>query len=430
MTTRLYSTVEFNGVPGGGSVAVAHGIQIDNQAQIPDYALPPTNSSLRITAIDATNVTVQNDDAAPQSGAVWVGLLHTYLRAFGAEGTADLSTKPYIPAGAGGGGGGAIASPRTAFVFRPGGVQAENVYTVWADLVAAIATVEGPTVVFFDDSIVSPIVIPAGGPYDMTDVEWTSYRTSDAFASQVPINIAAGATFTNLLRFAGNINVTSQGAPAPVALSPGDLIVIRDNATVQSNNATPFFDGTGVGNGEAAIFSMDDVGQLGGGGVAVVDFPTAASTLVLSLGVQATVPEDALSVAAGAALLVTYRSTSAFINSAQAAMLGTLTDFELTVPRWSVQLRGAATPVAAAVGQLNQHDPSGGPIVVNLPAVSAFNKGNPVTIKNGTASVANPINITPAGADTIDGAAGVTALQTAFGSVTLVSDGVSNWIVT
>ena len=48
------------------------------------------------------------------------------------------------------------------FVFRPGGVQQDNVFTNWETLVDAMKTVEGRKILEFDDSLVSPCVIPRG----------------------------------------------------------------------------------------------------------------------------------------------------------------------------------------------------------------------------------------------------------------------------
>jgi hypothetical protein len=66
------------------------------------------------------------------------------------------------------------------------------------------------------------------------------------------------------------------------------------------------------------------------------------------------------------------------------------------------------------------------PVAVNLPAGVA---GQVFTIKDGLglASNPNPITITPAGADLIDGAA-TAIINTSFGSLTMVFDG-GQWIL-
>lgn len=320
---------------------------------------------------------------------------------------------------------GAIAAPRQCLVFQPGGVAGGNVYNDWDALVAALGNIAGPSCIFFDDELVSPIVIPAGGPYDMKDCTWTAKnRTSDDFASQIPVNIADGATFTDLLSFDGNLLVTSLGA-SPMALSPGDLVEIVNGATVQSNNAAAFFDGTGIGGGQAAIFKLDDVGTLGDGTNPVFAFPTAGSFCVLTLGNQAFVDADAIDVAAGATLQVVWRATSAVIAGTQTAFLGSLVRLNLAINRHRVRITDGATPVSAAVGDLIAADPTGGAIDVNLPAITQFNEGLEVVVKNNSAST-NNITVNPAGADTIDGAASA-VISTGRASLTFVSDGVGNW---
>jgi hypothetical protein len=66
------------------------------------------------------------------------------------------------------------------------------------------------------------------------------------------------------------------------------------------------------------------------------------------------------------------------------------------------------------------------PVAVNLPAGVL---GQVFTIKDGLGLASNPtsITITPAGADTIDGAANAT-INSPFGSLTLVFDG-TQWIL-
>ncbi len=88
-----------------------------------------------------------------------------------------------------------------------------------------------------------------------------------------------------------------------------------------------------------------------------------------------------------------------------------------------------ATPIAVSATTdevISVQVPGPVPVAVNLPAGVA---GQVFTIKDGLglASNPNPITITPAGADTIDGAAAAT-INTAYGSLTLVFDG-TQWIL-
>lgn len=88
-----------------------------------------------------------------------------------------------------------------------------------------------------------------------------------------------------------------------------------------------------------------------------------------------------------------------------------------------------ATPVtvsAATDGVISVQVPGPVPVAVNLPAGVL---GQEFTIKDGLglASNPNPITITPAGADVIDGAA-TAVISANFGSLTLVYDG-TQWIL-
>lgn len=69
--------------------------------------------------------------------------------------------------------------------------------------------------------------------------------------------------------------------------------------------------------------------------------------------------------------------------------------------------------------------------VVTLPAASAYPVAWPLTIadESGTVTASNTLVVTAAGSDTIDGAA-TSVVNSAYGFVQLVSDGVSKWTVT
>ena len=63
-----------------------------------------------------------------------------------------------------------------------------------------------------------------------------------------------------------------------------------------------------------------------------------------------------------------------------------------------------------------------------LPVITAANSGCKIEIKK-IAGGATAFSVTPAGADTIDGAGGDSLFVGALIAVTLKSDGVSNWMV-
>lgn len=81
----------------------------------------------------------------------------------------------------------------------------------------------------------------------------------------------------------------------------------------------------------------------------------------------------------------------------------------------------------AVAGELVQCNPSGGAFAVTLPAPNAANKGKSVCVKNVTASP-NLINVVCNGG-TVDANANF-PMTTSKQSITVVSDGVGNWMIT
>jgi hypothetical protein len=65
-------------------------------------------------------------------------------------------------------------APAITFVFRPGGIQRDNVYTDWSTLVGKLNSVEGRKILEFDDSLSSPCLVPTG-TWNMTDVMWAGF---------------------------------------------------------------------------------------------------------------------------------------------------------------------------------------------------------------------------------------------------------------
>lgn len=89
---------------------------------------------------------------------------------------------------------------------------------------------------------------------------------------------------------------------------------------------------------------------------------------------------------------------------------------------------GADGNAAINVNEVARVNTTGGPVSVTLPP--AFNnRGLSVIVKDvGGAAAVNVITVLPAGANTIDGG-GSAAVSIDRGSLTLVSDGVSEWMI-
>lgn len=104
--------------------------------------------------------------------------------------------------------------------------------------------------------------------------------------------------------------------------------------------------------------------------------------------------------------------------------------FPPTPPYETVTDVRTVTPSNAAIGEFVRLDPTAGAMVLQLPAAaegSALGGKRKIVVKNQSAS-ANNITITPAGADTVDGAANL-VVGAARSCTVLVSDGVSDWMV-
>lgn len=314
----------------------------------------------------------------------------------------------------------AIAQPRTSFVFRPGGVATENVYTTWPTLMTALGLVQGTKTILFDDSVSSPCTIPAGGPYGMEDTEWLALNGGPAVA----ITVSAGVSFTGLRRFRGNMDIACAAAGPVSDFVDGDQVFLSEGVNISSNAATPMFDGAAAPAASVVTFFMDNA-TLGAGGFGnpVIDWTVVGTTLSLSLGSGVTVNANTLGVAAGVTLTPIYRSTSPTISGTQVNVAGTVTPSNLTHPRYIPRSANMAT--GSAIGEIVRCDPSGAGFTVTLPLITVFNANQHLVVKNVTNS-ANVITIDGNGAQTVDGAANTT-IAAGFGSVTLVSDGVSNW---
>jgi hypothetical protein len=145
--------------------------------------------------------------------------------------------------------------PTVAFVFRPGGVPQDNVFTNWQQLVDAMKTVEGRKILEFDDSIVSPSPcvippVPPGTPsWDMKDVSWAGFGPRPGRVRPV-VDIVEGAKFTNFRMIGGQITIVNRATTTPpiADFTNGEQVQIglRDDAgNTELNN-----------QGEAPLFHI------------------------------------------------------------------------------------------------------------------------------------------------------------------------------
>jgi hypothetical protein len=182
---------------------------------------------------------------------------------------------------------------------------------------------------------------------------------------------------------------------------------------------------SGAGN---VVFYLDNESYLNSVGqpaVSVLD----TSTLLLFVGQQSHVVGGSIAAAVGTTVEYWIMSSSARVGP-QAAALGTFGGNNFSWDRHfpSQVWTDADSPVTALEQELVRIDASGGnPIVVDLPGIFEQNRGWEIIIKEVGNSALSSITLTPLGADTIDGAATFVLPAVALQSVTIVSDGVSNW---
>lgn len=105
MATRLNQVLSFTAVAAGGVVALAHEINVNGLAVVPDIVFRD-NGEFAIVSVTTSTVTVRNDGAGIASLNVWLLHQHTIDRAYGASQTTQLAPNPFVPAAGGGGGSG------------------------------------------------------------------------------------------------------------------------------------------------------------------------------------------------------------------------------------------------------------------------------------------------------------------------------------
>lgn len=466
MAQRLKNILRFVGLTPNTPTSLPHGLQTSLGLKLrPDLVALAPATGFTVSA-DDTNVTVTGNGTAVD---VYCEAWHTIERAFGDNITTSLVPQPFAIGGDGN---------NTAYgnlVFRPGGVADGNVYTDWAALVAAAQQIRGYKTIQFDDSIVSPCVIPAGA-WNMAECEWTGFLLG-ASPNTVQISLADGATFINLRKVGGDLTITNNNTlTAPVTIAPagGGFASIfefgagttGDYPSINNVGAAPFFDCSGLLVGQRFLIRMQ--GSISGSTPAVelgaspgnVSFALFDSARVHAGMVNGGVPGSSqigvFLVGSGAQFCrqPTFNGTISYGRPSGGAF-----DFAQTPwPRmWAFPASVDQAPTAPSAIAFTSATGLGmnaclrldtgaiaGPalpqplpiIRAAAPAVGSFaitpgvldSTGLIVIIKNEAG--VNNISVTPdlTTPDTIDGGAGPVVIPPG-GSRTFLSDGVSNWSI-
>lgn len=118
-----------------------------------------------------------------------------------------------------------VLAATSDFSFRPGatGTLPDNVFTDWNELMVAIGATQGIRVIYFDNSIQTP-VIPTG-TYDLTDV---TFAGSIQFTGTI-VDLAPGVTLLNLKYLRRSLILNQTGPTPSITLDTGDVLVADEN---------------------------------------------------------------------------------------------------------------------------------------------------------------------------------------------------------
>jgi hypothetical protein len=320
------------------------------------------------------------------------------------------------------------SAPVQSFVFRPGDPNPRgNVYTDWNALVAALATVEGYKLLEFDDSIISPIVIPPGGPYDMTGVVW-----SGTFDHVFVFLTIGNCTFTNLRHFQKLLDVTFTGTVAPAIddVGPTDLITFEIGVTLRNLGTVPFIRASGLGPGDFCALGFVSQAVWETGTAPIFDCPNAGTLFLTALFSAAIIGSDTISGVVGAAWVRQLFATGVILSADQSGYLGAVGDETQSITRAFPDQTLHVGPAGLTMGFLFRGDTTGGAFAFSLPPASSVYPGDTVIVKHVAGAAA--LTVTPDGADTIDGAAGAVVVPApALGARLMLARDVSgsaNWI--
>lgn len=175
---------------------------------------------------------------------------------------------------------------QSTFVFQPGGVASTNVFTSFTALYAALnvaapASANGtrsPTTIQFDDSFVSPAVIPPG-TYNLDSVTWDAVASDATASGGAAVSIPAGVSIVaGQMRMRGALQITVSQATDVVTVGAGeefnlwgsesiDLQCTAAGHLVNVNGAGAFgycfvTEGSLAGDGVHAVFNLGAAGGM------------------------------------------------------------------------------------------------------------------------------------------------------------------------
>jgi hypothetical protein len=322
-----------------------------------------------------------------------------------------------------------------SYKFKPGGGGVGPVeYQDWAALEAAKEAhrVDNPGssyIIEVDDTVVSPAVMPAGGPYNLVNCK---LRGGDKVTE---LDLAIGSSATGFRHVEKNLTIQNRTlTPFDSSLANNDIIVIDLGCAVTSKDGSAaVWDASSLAPGEAVSILANRVSHIGGGGTSSAPILTgfAANTICVSvLGVGSSLQNESIVGASGAFLLQRYSSPVQW--ALQTSWLGTemaptLYNSPGFLPN-PFRAAAATASITLAFGEWGRFDVSGGAVSQDMPSINAANAsrmypGGLVMVSEVTNTAGLTLNASSG--DTINGSASfaVPAGATAI----LASDGVSDW---
>lgn len=320
-------------------------------------------------------------------------------------------------------------------IFRPGGVQQGNVYTTFTAVDAALAAMgDIPRVLHFDDSVVSPCVVPSGSWSSQSKVLWKG-DGQNGLVTQV--TIADGASFAGPALTFEDIYLKSEATSSPMTLSNGDRITVRKSADLSCDaGAAPLFDGSGIGAGQFVVLNLEFFAWLGSAipNNTVIDMSAdAAHGLYIQVGENCAVGNNTIASHASGLVSIIVMSTSAFVLE-QDNIAGTFLFRSRGYPQYNKNPSRIAAPATANISDVRPGDwilldATAGSFTQMLPSI--FYVGASTTLTDALTCIVtetsglNSITLDGYGSETIDGASSYRLAPGA--TVVLISDGISNW---
>jgi len=217
--------------------------------------------------------------------------------------------------------------PGNFLVFQPGGTPSGNVYDDWSLLYADLLTVSGPIFVAIDDSIVSPVTLPAG-TYDLSNVTLLGIETS-VIADRPSLVLPEGVIIQNVRGFQG-LGVTGTATVTPnISYSAGtsDLFLGPFSTLNASGTVSPL--SVGAGATLTMRVGMDSAIQSLGGFEPIT---MAAGSFISVVGLDVSNLQDD-TVRGDGSLFLTWTGPSSSLSSSHLNFTGTITEFLDNVSR-------------------------------------------------------------------------------------------------